>query len=90
MFFLIRMLLLVLVGVHGCQAKPSIRERAMVTYVSFAEGSGGSYRRRVPVEHGILTLFFCHSDFTKRDDDCGLSMFCCRTYRIFRCEVTQY
>ena len=38
---LIGMLLLVLAGVHGCQAKPSISERAMVTYVSFAGGFWG-------------------------------------------------
>jgi hypothetical protein len=38
---LIEMLLLVLVGVHGCQAKPVISGRATVTYVSLAGGFWG-------------------------------------------------
>jgi len=35
---LIGMLLLALAGVHGCQVKPVISGRAMVTYVSLAAG----------------------------------------------------
>lgn len=62
---LIGMLLLVLAGVHGCQVKPVIRGRAMVTYVSLAGGFWEIISEKSSNGTRYFDPVFCHFDFTE-------------------------